>query len=57
MNLQTVFWMIYIVSVLFGFWINWPLGAANGRSFGGHLIIMVLIGLLGWALFGGAIHR
>lgn len=50
------FWLIYVISILFGSWSIWPLGAEQGpmrfRPLGAVLVLFVLIGLLGWRVFG-----
>jgi hypothetical protein len=53
MSLGMAFWVIWIVALVFGFWAGW----GNGRQLGGNLVVLVLLGLLGWAVFGQAIHR
>lgn len=52
MNIGLLFWVIMIVALLFGFFIYWP----NPRPIGAHLIVWVLLALLGWKVFGPAIH-
>ncbi len=46
------FWILYVVSLLITGWFWWPLNADRGP----HLIIFVLIGLLGWGVFGAPIR-
>ncbi len=54
MTLALLFWVIFIISILFG-------GYANRATIGawamGSLVLWVLIGILGWAVFGAAVHR
>ena len=54
MPLGILFWVVYVIAVVFGFWLNYD--PANktwaGRGIGGHVVIMVLIGMLGWGVFG-----
>ena len=57
MNIALLFWVIYIISVLFGFWSSWPIGPANAKPLSLTLIIFILIGLLGWQVFGAAVHK
>lgn len=57
MSLSLLFWVIYIISVVFGLWSNWPLGADKARGLGLSFVVLVLIGLLGWQVFGAAVHR
>ena len=55
MDKQLLFWMIYIISIVVGFWSgNLPDGSW-GRRWGGSLVQFILIGLLGWAVFGAAV--
>jgi membrane protein YdbS with pleckstrin-like domain len=56
--LRILFWVIYLISFLVGFWgyyepttPNWP------RRAGGYLVVWVLIGILGWSVFGPAVTR
>jgi hypothetical protein len=44
------FWLLYVICVVFGGWLIWP--AQDRRMFGSYGVIMILIGLLGWAVFG-----
>lgn len=48
------FWIIYVISILFcGYWL-WPFG--TDRWGWPSLVIFVLIGLLGWGVFGAPIR-
>ena len=54
MSLSLLFWVLYILAFFFSAYLNrtnWPGWA------GGNLLHFVLIGILGWAVFGAAIHR
>ena len=54
MSLALLFWVLYIIAIVFSLYTNranWPGWA------GGSLVQFVLIGILGWAVFGAAIHR
>lgn len=54
MSLQLLFWVLYIVALVFSAYTNragWPGWA------GGGLLYFVLIGILGWQVFGAAIHK
>ncbi len=55
MSVGLLFWVLYIVALVFGFWTNWPAGG-NVRPLGGTLLFFVLIGLLGYKVFGAAVH-
>jgi hypothetical protein len=58
MTKAEVFWLIYVVAVLFGLYFTWP--SPNPRNpyhtFGGNVILWILIFLLGWAQFGFVVH-
>ena len=55
MPMSVLFWVLYIIAVVFGAWAsydgqpNWP------RRFGGHFVLWILVGILGWRVFGSAI--
>ncbi len=57
MQLPVLFWVIYIISLLFSLWSHWPLGPTNARPFGGWIVLFILIGLLGWEVFGSAVKK
>ena len=58
MTLAVLFWVLMIIWLIFGFWNNWPAqGTAPWRPIGGHLLTWVLLAILGWQVFGPAIHR
>ena len=58
MPLQILFWMIYIIALFFGLWINYiPNEPYPLRRPGWVLVMFVLIGLLGWRVFGEAVHN
>lgn len=47
------FWLLYVVSFIFGAANNWPHDPARGYwGVGWSLVLFVLIGLLGWGVFG-----
>lgn len=45
------FWLIYVICLLFGGWFGYSTGG-DRRYIGGGLVIFVLVGLVGWAVFG-----
>ncbi len=54
MSINLVFWVLYLIALVFSGY----LGRTNWQGWaGGSLLYFVLIGLLGWAVFGPAIHR
>lgn len=54
MSIALIFWVIMLVWLLFGFYNN---RATIGTWVAGALFEWVLFALLGWAVFGPAIHR
>jgi hypothetical protein len=46
------FWLFYVLCVVFGIGIWYPWGEDTRRHLGASLIILILIGLLGWGVFG-----
>lgn len=56
MSKGLLFWILMILWLIFGFWINW--GAISGGAYGlagGNLMLFVLLGLLGWQVFGAPV--
>ena len=53
MTLAIWFWVLYVLSILGYCYINQP---SPFRSWGGSLIFFILIGLLGWKVFGGPVQ-
>lgn len=49
-----LFWLV------FGLWVGWPRNAPgtspNYRPIGGTLLLFILLVLLGWRVFGAALH-
>lgn len=56
MNLATAFWVVYIVCLILCLVFTWP-AAGVYRPFANSVMFFVLIGLLGWGIFGGVIKR
>jgi hypothetical protein len=54
MSLQIVFWMIWIIGLLFGFYSN---RTAIVPWLSNSIVVWVMLGILGWAIFGAAVHR
>ncbi len=54
MNLALLFWILYIIALVFGAYQN---RAAVPAWIGGSFLNFVLIGILGWQVFGAAVHR
>ena len=45
------FWIIYVLCAVFGGYFGFTAGG-DRRYLGGGLIVFILIGLLGWGIFG-----
>ena len=57
MPLSLLFWTIYLISIIFGWWGSYVANdAAWPRRFGSYVALWVLVGLLGWHVFGPAIR-
>lgn len=58
MSIGTLFWFLMIIWVLFGFAWNWPGNSYVGPygPIGNTLLLFILLMLLGWRVFGAALH-
>lgn len=57
MPLGILFWVIYVIAVLLGFWSNYdPAQPLWYRRAGAYLVLWVLVGVLGWATFGPVVR-
>ena len=56
MDKSLLFWVVYVVSLLFGGYRLFRSDPANRFDVGGDLIFYVLVGILGWAVFGPVLH-
>jgi len=53
MSIGLLFWVIMIIGLLFGLYTN----RANPLAWAGsNLVLWILLALLGWKVFGPAIH-
>lgn len=48
MSKGLLFWIIMIIALIFGLWSQW----GNFYFIGNSVVVFVLIGLLGWKVFG-----
>jgi len=56
MSRELLFWVIYIISLLVGAWSNYEAGQPLWyRRAGGYLILWILVGLLGWSVYGAPV--
>lgn len=53
MSIGLLFWILMIIAFVFSTWTSWP----NYRQTGGNLLVFILFALIGWAVFGAAVHR
>jgi len=57
MPLGILFWVIYVIAFLFGIWSNYEVGQPFAiKRFGSHFIIFLLVGMLGWKVFGSVVQ-
>lgn len=54
MPIGVLFWVVFVIWLVLGFSWHWPNPNTPGywRPFGGHLLLVALIFLIGWKLFG-----
>lgn len=52
MSIGMLFWIIMILGFIFGAWASWP----NWKQGGPYLPVFILLALLGWKVFGPAVH-
>lgn len=55
MSMAILFWIVFIVALIFG-GLGYNREAPNRWGLGYNLVIWLLLGLLGWAVFGKPIH-
>jgi hypothetical protein len=56
MTLQIWFWLFYVLGLVLGFWGPYIPGQPYPlRIWGGSLLVFILIGVLGWQVFGGPV--
>ncbi len=59
MKIGLLFWVLMLIWVVFGVWAYWPAGSgpvAYGPV-GGGILLLVLVGLLGWKVFGAPLEK
>ena len=53
MPLGILFWVIYVIAIIFGVWSNYaPAEPLWYRKAGAYLVLWLLVGMLGWSVFG-----
>ncbi len=57
MPLGVLFWVLYVVSIVLGAWGSYVPGQPFGfRGFGGYFVLWLLVGMLGWHVFGPVVR-
>jgi membrane protein YdbS with pleckstrin-like domain len=57
MPLSILFWVIYVIAILFGTWSSYEAGQPLWvKRAGGYAILWILVGILGWRVFGHIIQ-
>jgi O-antigen ligase len=56
MGIGLIFWILMLIWLVFGFWVNWNAGTPNPHLIGGNVMLFILLLLLGWQAFGAPIH-
>lgn len=58
MPLAVLFWVVYVVAILFGLWVNYEAGQPVWvRRAGAYLVLWLLVGILGYQVFGPVVRR
>jgi hypothetical protein len=55
MTLENWFWGIYVIALLFGSWSYYEAGQPWYRKAGAYWALWILLGILGYGVFGSAI--
>ena len=55
MPLGILFWVIYLFCLLFSAWVCYEPNAPWFKKAGGYFVLWLLIGILGWQVFGPAV--
>jgi hypothetical protein len=56
MPLNLLFWVIYILALIISLWGYYVPNTPWYRGFGGAFVLWLLVGILGWRVFGPAIR-
>src|SRR5690348_11632195 len=60
MKIGLLFWILVLLCLVFSTWLYWPAGGNSGVAYGpvgGSLLLLVLLGLLGWKVFGAPLQE
>ena len=47
-----LFWVVYVIAFIFAGWASWPADGRNFRPGLPTILAFILIGLLGWGVYG-----
>jgi hypothetical protein len=56
MPLNILFWVIYLIALLVAWWGYYEAGKPWFRPFGSAIALWLLVGILGWKVFGAAVR-
>jgi uncharacterized membrane protein len=59
MKIGILFWILMLLWLVFGVWTYWPATGGSAVAFGpvgGSLLLFVLVGILGWKVFGAPLQ-
>lgn len=57
MPLGILFWVIFVLALLLHFWVyRGDIQGGRWEPFGGSLVFWLLLGILGWRVFGPVVH-
>jgi hypothetical protein len=61
MSTNLAFWVLMLLYLAFGLWNNWPTSMDKAKDkakdLGASFLVFVLLAILGWQVFGPALHR
>jgi phosphate/sulfate permease len=60
MKIGLLFWILMLLWLVFGLWMYWPASTGTPLAFGligGNLLLFLVIGLLGWKVFGSPVQE
>jgi hypothetical protein len=55
-TLGLLFWLIMLITLVFGLLVAWPRAPEARYAFGGSLLWWLLLLLVGWAVFGAPLR-
>jgi hypothetical protein len=55
MPISILFWVVYLISLVVGGWGYYDPASPWVRRAGGYFALWILVGILGWSVFGSAV--